>query len=75
MKGAATSPPVKTMPHGSSRRPTALPCARGTQSLPELTAAQIDSIHRFEDQRADQENEYPNHDEAVRRYKQQNGYR
>ncbi|APF89389.1 type III effector protein (plasmid) [Ralstonia solanacearum] len=51
------------------------PRPRRTQSLPELTAAQIDSIHRFEDQRADQENEYPNHDEAVRRYKQQNGYR
>lgn len=31
-KGAATSPPVKTMPHGSSRRPTALPRARGAPS-------------------------------------------
>lgn len=51
------------------------PRPRRTQSLPKLTEAQIDSIKQLENQRAHQENEYPNHDEAIRRYKQQNGYR
>ncbi|QOK98483.1 type III effector protein [Ralstonia pseudosolanacearum] len=51
------------------------PRPRRTQSLPKLTAEQIESIKQFEDQRAHEVNEYPNHDEAVRRYKQQNGYR
>ncbi|MHA6893147.1 type III effector protein [Ralstonia pseudosolanacearum] len=51
------------------------PRPRRTQSLPELTAAQIESIKQFEDQRADEFNEYADHNEAIRRYKQQNGYR
>ncbi|MHA6821639.1 type III effector protein [Ralstonia pseudosolanacearum] len=51
------------------------PRPRRTQSLPKLTEAQIESIKQFENQRAYQENEYADHDEAIRRYKQQNGYR
>ncbi|CBJ40507.1 Putative type III effector protein (plasmid) [Ralstonia solanacearum CMR15] len=51
------------------------PRPRRTQSLPKLTEAQIDSIKQFENQRAHEVNEYPNHDEAIRRYKLQNGYR
>ncbi|WP_247307897.1 type III effector protein [Ralstonia pseudosolanacearum] len=51
------------------------PRPRRTQSLPKLTEAQIDSIKQFENQRAYEVNEYPNHDEAIRRYKLQNGYR
>ncbi|MDC6211695.1 type III effector protein [Ralstonia solanacearum] len=43
--------------------------------LPKLTEAQINAIHQFEDQRAHNAHEDPNHDEAVRQYKLQNGYR
>lgn len=43
--------------------------------LPKLTEAQADAIREFEDQRAHNAHEDPNHDEAIRQYKLQNGYR
>ncbi|AXV79286.1 MULTISPECIES: type III effector protein [Ralstonia solanacearum species complex] len=54
--------------YGTATRP------QRTQPRPKLTEDQIQSIRQFEDQRAEQENELPNHDEAIRRYKMQNGY-
>ncbi|WP_425220000.1 type III effector protein [Ralstonia solanacearum] len=43
--------------------------------LPKLTEAQTNAIREFEDQRAHNAHEDPNHDEAIRQYKRQNGYR
>lgn len=54
--------------YGTATRP------QRTQPRPKLTEDQIESIRQFENQRAEQENEYPDHDEAIRRYKMQNGY-
>ncbi|QUP55681.1 type III effector protein (plasmid) [Ralstonia syzygii] len=54
--------------YGTATRP------QRTQPRPKLTEDQIESIRQFENQRAEQANEYPDHDEAIRRYKVQNGY-
>ncbi|AXV83913.1 type III effector protein [Ralstonia solanacearum] len=54
--------------YGTATRP------QRTQPRPKLTEDQIESIRQFENQRAEQANEYPDHDEAIRRYKMQNGY-
>ncbi|WP_197325703.1 type III effector protein [Ralstonia solanacearum] len=51
------------------------PSPQRKPQLPKLTDAQIDAIHQFEDQRARNAHEDPNHGEAVRQYKRQNGYR
>ncbi|WP_412770564.1 type III effector protein [Ralstonia solanacearum] len=51
------------------------PSPQRKPQLPKLTDAQIDAIHQLEDQRAHNAHEDPNHNEAVRQYKRQNGYR
>ncbi|WP_197337327.1 type III effector protein [Ralstonia solanacearum] len=51
------------------------PSPQRKPQLPKLTEAQIKAIHQFEDQRALNAHEDPNHDVAVRQYKLQNGYR
>ncbi len=54
---------------------SAPPSPQRKPPLPKLTEAQADAIREFEDQRALNAHEAPNHDEAIRQYKLQNGYR